>query len=291
MSDRYLLPEYDELKMRKGREYTKNKLEAVEHYLGMFSKSMKNKRWRSLNYIDLQSGPGKVSVRGSEQVLLGSPLLALTSEKGFSRYFFVDNNQDYVNDLSERVSVSERANQVDLRRGDCNTVVNDIVKKLKQCDKIFLKGKWSSLNLAFLDPEGLELHWSTVEKLASVNHMDLIINFSTSGFTRNAKMAIEMGNTETIDRFFGTIDWKETYSRVSNEDGNRIRREMLDFYKGNLVALGYQYVFDDLVPDELVVKNIKGVQLYTLFGVSKHKLGGKFWQESISQIRGQKKLF
>ena len=66
---------------------------------------------------------------------------------------------------------------------------------------------------------------------------------------------------------------------------------MIDFYKGRLADLGYIHVVDDLARDELVVKNSKSVQQYTLFVVSKHELGSKFGQEAVSQNRGQRRLF
>jgi hypothetical protein len=41
-----------------------------------------------------------------------------------------------------------------------------------------------SLNLAFLDPEGLELCWMTVAKLAGIRRMDLVINYPEGGLNR-----------------------------------------------------------------------------------------------------------
>ncbi len=54
--------------------------------------------------------------------------------------------------------------------GDCNELVGQIVARIQPGDR-------RSLNLAFLDPEGMELHWATVEQLARLRRMDLIINY------------------------------------------------------------------------------------------------------------------
>ena len=290
MRENYLLPKDDGLPARTASDHTKNKLEALKRYIEMFLNATKNMQWRAWNYIDLQAGPGKVKIRRPNEIVLGSPLIALNAPRSFSNYWFVDSDSENIDALRLRIAQIEQ-NKIMTMCGDCNVVVDEIVKKINAMDTVYLEGIWSSLNLAFLDPEGLELEWSTVEKLASANRMDLIINFSTSGFTRNVERALQSGNTETIDRFFGTVEWKEAYYSVKHEDGNRVRRVMIDFYKGRLADLGYIHVVDDLARDELVVKNSKSVQQYTLFVVSKHELGSKFGQEAVSQNRGQRRLF
>lgn len=276
--------------MRNASEHTKNKLEALKRFIEMFLTATKKGEWRAWNYIDLQAGPGKVKIRQPNEIVLGSPLIALKAPRNFTNYWFVELEGENVRALKQRTNSSERKSNVRIICGDCNVVVDDIVKYITGVDEDYREGKWSSLNLAFLDPEGLELEWSTVEKLASVNRMDLIINFSTSGFTRNVEKALESGNTETIDRFFGTTEWQKTYRKVRHEDGNRIRRAMIDFYKRRLADLDYLHVSDDLYPDELVVKNSKGVQQYTLLFISKSDLGRKFGREAASRNRGQRKL-
>src|SRR5690606_34629237 len=135
------------------------------------------------------------------------------------------------NALSQRLSTSPKRDNVQLLNGDCNIEVDKIVSAIKKEDDRFIEGKWSSLNLAFLDPEGLELKWETVEKLGSLGRMDLIINFSTSGVIRNARQMINMGQTTTIDDFFGTPEWKSIYENASKQDSTKVRRALIDFYK------------------------------------------------------------
>ena len=68
-----------------------------------------------------------------------------------------------------------------LLQGDANEKVYDITHEIKKIDSEYIEGVWPSLNLAFLDPEGLELRWSTVAELAQMNRMDLIIHYSQQG--------------------------------------------------------------------------------------------------------------
>ena len=289
MDLKYLEPVDDGLPMRNASEHTKNKLLALKSFIEMFLNGTKNMPWRAWNYLDLQAGPGRVKIRQTSEIISGSPLIALETNRAFTNCWFVDIDPKNVDALKKRTSQIGRS-KLTIICGNCNVEVNKVVEQINATDSEYREGVWSSLNLAFLDPEGLELEWTTVEKLATVKFMDLVINFSTSGFTRNVETALEKGNTEKIDCFFGTTRWLDAYRTVRHEDGNRIRREMINFYKRRLANLGYIHVSDDLYPDELVVKNSKGVQQYTLLFISKSDLGRKFGREAASRNRGQRKL-
>ncbi|MBI5667693.1 MAG: three-Cys-motif partner protein TcmP [Chloroflexi bacterium] len=200
----YLLPEDDGLPMRESQDYAKDKLRILEGYISRFTTSMRNKQWSALGYIDLLSGPGKNRFQPSGDILLGSPLIALTTRYPFTYYHFVEMGNQEHNALEQRIASSEHVERVKVIYGDCNVIVNSMVAEIEARDRQFLaEHKWSSLNLAFLDLEGLELEWATVEKLGRVRKMDLIINFSTSGFTRNAAQMLESENTAR----FGQILW------------------------------------------------------------------------------------
>ena len=267
--------------MRPNNTHAKAKLLAMEGYINRFITSMCSRGWRELYFIDLFAGPGKNRF-GNDEVLLGSPLVALTARDSFTKYRFAEIDPGNCATLSRRVDSSERRDHVKIFQGDCNEVVNEIVREIIKTDSVFVEGLWSSLSLAILDPEGLELRWDTVEKLGRMNRMDLIINFSTSGITRNARKFLNTGNTEKIDRFFGTTDWQAAY-REAGGDKTRVRRALLDLYKSGLENRGYE-VAEPPASDELVFKNKRNVQLYTLIGASKHQLGVEFWRDAISKI-------
>ncbi len=208
-----LLPEDDGLVMRDSQDYAKDKLTIFEGYISRFITSMRLKPWRAINFIDLQAGPGKNIFDPSNDILLGSPLIALTTKYQFTNYWFVELKPENFDALQQRVNEHERAQLVKFINDDCNVAINDIVGEIQDIDKSYVKGKWPSLNLAFLDPEGLELNWDTVEKLGQVGGMDLIINFSTSGFTRNADQMLSKESITLLDKFFGTPEWKTVYRK------------------------------------------------------------------------------
>jgi three-Cys-motif partner protein len=158
--------------------------------------------------------------------------------------------------------------------------------EINDLDGQWIKGKRSTLNLAFLDPEGLELSWETVKTLAQVGRMDLIINFSTMGINRMARSELNSPNGK-LDRFFGTDEWRACYRDHTN--ATQRRQAWIALYLKRLKAFGYQ-VSENPELESIPVHNSRGAQVYSLIFASKHPLGGKFWQ-SASKTTQQPKLF
>lgn len=287
MTDKYLQNVDDGLMMRDSQDYAKDKLTILSGYISRFTTSMRNKKWRALNYIDLQAGPGKNQFKPSGDIGLGSPLIALTTPRLFNNYFLVElGNQEYPT-LEQRIQTSNVRDRINLYHGDCNVEIDKIIHRLNHIDNEKIPDKWGSLNLAFIDPEGLEIEWKTIEKLGKQSRMDLIINFSTSGITRNIKKFFQSDEETAIDRFFGTYEWRDIYSNLIGRDNTIVRRELLDFYIYRLGQFGYE---NDLKRDEHVFKNKKNRQIYSLVFASKHRLGIKFWNGAVKEVQ-QPRLF
>ena len=271
MSENYLLPKDDGLPARPSKEHTKLKLEALRRYIYMFTTAMRGK-WESRTYTDLLAGPGKASFQQTDisqpcEFQLGSPLIALTTDHPFTHYWFVEKQKNYNKALKQRVSTNQFASRARIIEGDCNIAVDDIVTEITA-----LK---NSLNMAFLDPEGLELPWVTIEKLAKVERMDLIILFSTKGFIRNVKNSFATQNHTTLDRLFGGTGWRDEYTK---DPGQFDRYRMVEYYKSLFARYGYKF-------KELSVKNSKNAEIYRLIGGGKHRLAVNFWEEAIQGAR------
>lgn len=277
--DKYLFPEDDGLTARPSGDWAKDKLFYVKHYIDTFEKAMRSKPWRRRIYIDLFAGPGKCIDRNSKEYFLGSPLLSLTTEHPFTDYFFVDKNETDLDTLKTRSSHLSFANRIQFLVGDANKRVFDITEEIKKIDDPFIKGSWPSLNLAFLDPEGLELEWNTVSELAKMKRMDLIIHYSQQGIKRMADRLCNSPSETKLDKFFGDRTWRNIY--MNSKDGaTGIHRPLIDYYKLKLRQLGYVEVKDDEdVWTEPLMKNQKNAPLYRLLFASKSDLGVRFWKD------------
>jgi three-Cys-motif partner protein len=276
----------DGLPMRSAGKWAEEKLDYLRRYIDVFETSMRSK-WRFRNYIDLQAGPGKNYIKETGEVLLGSPLVALTTKYPFTGYHFIEFDADLAEALETRCSASTVFKQVHIKTGDCNHVVDTIVNELKTKEHL-------SLNLAFLDPEGLELHWSTVARLASIKRMDLIVNYPQGGLNRYMALAIEDDDETAVDLFFGSRDWRHIYSGWQVSRGSGLHRQLIDLYLSKLKALGYTDLRrDDEVEDEPLIRNSKRrAPLYRLLFASKHPLADNFWHDVTRRdVYGQRRLF
>lgn len=290
--DKYLLPEDDGLLARPSGDWAQDKLFYVKHYIDTFEKSMRAKPWRNRVYIDLFAGPGKCVDRSSGKYFLGSPLLALTTEFPFTDYFFVDMDSKNLKALEARSQSSlVPFDRINFLIGNASEQVYEITKRIREFDSSYISGIWNSLNLAFLDPNGLELEWSIISELAQMKKMDLIIHYSQQGVERMAKRSVGSKKETTLDRFFGDTGWKDIYYK--NKDSVKgYHRPLINYYKSKLKDLGYIEVKDDEeIWTEPLMRNQNNAPLYRLLFASKSELGVKFWKD-ITKIKrsGQMQL-
>lgn len=275
----YLQPQDDGLPTRETGNWAVVKLDYLERYINVFETSMRDKPWRRRHYIDLFAGPGKCRVPMGP-VNLGSSLLSLVTPYPFTDYFFVDNDEQNIEVLRQRCSAFSNPTSIKFYCGDANVVVHDVVECIQAVDDQFIKGKWSSLNLAFLDPEGLELKWETVASLATLYSMDLIINSSQGGLNRYMPIAFEE-ELSAVDDFFGGMEWRNIYERHLRGEIANPHPELINLYREKLQDLGYEKVRLDLDTGYApLVRNAKrNAPLYRLLFASKDPLGHDIWKE------------
>jgi three-Cys-motif partner protein len=293
--DNFLLPKDDGLVVRASGEWVKEKLFFVKRYIDVFEVAMREKNWRRRIYIDLFAGPGKCIVRDSQEYLLGSPLLALQTRHPFTDYYFVDSDSENVEALRKRANATSIPNtQIHIISGDANRKVGEIVDEIAKFDQTFIRGVLPCLNLAFLDPEGLELEWESVEALAKMNRMDLIIHYSQNGLTRNVERCFTSSAETVIDRFFGDRKWRDVYKgTLDMKEIVGVHRALIDYYKSKLCGLGYVVINDssEVVHEPLIRSTQRNAPLYRLLFASKHTLGNKIWNEVTKKdIYGQERL-
>lgn len=267
-----LQPVDDGLPMRRSGKWTKKKVDILTRYIVTSTTAMKNK-WRRRIYIDLQAGPGKNYLPTNREVFLGSPLLALVQGAGFTDYWFVEQNKQYAAALHRRCQGKSYEYLIRILTEDCNVAVDQIVREVGRIG--------NTLSLVFLDPEGLELRWDTVLKLASLR-ADIIINFSIMGLRRYADQALTLPPQTRADRFFGTTAWRGI---PRNPDGTMPGHQWIEFYQERLRVLGYSWGTAESF------KNRRQGELYRLLFASKHDLGIKLWEDARKNAPTQRALF
>jgi three-Cys-motif partner protein len=156
-------------------------------------------------YIDAFSGSGKHRSRDTGEEIQGSPLRALEVEPGFKKYFFIDLSPVKVKNL--RRECAGKGN-VHIYQKDCNDVL---------IQKIFPQVTYESLRRAFcfLDSYGMHYQWEVLEKAASMETIEVILNFPTMDLNMNALWnnpdGLPVGLKKRMNRFWGDDSWQEEF--------------------------------------------------------------------------------
>lgn len=156
--------------------------------------------------------------------MAGSPLLASTAITPFKKMYFVDTQPKKLDVLGKRLKILEGKGMCKspyaLIQGDCNEVIDAVLAEIKT-------GKYNFL--VFVDNQGLDAEWKTIEKLLDC-HCDIIINFPTSSINRdlhtNAAKAFlgcqdisELGSSEPIDYYLNKIRRTRTAEAIRINTG------------------------------------------------------------------------
>ncbi len=173
------------------------KLAIFAFYADLYTSIIKA-RFPQAYYLDLFAGPGLNRINETGDLIFGSPLLAdRVPRKGkkFDGMILIEKGQDDANSLRKLLPNAE------VHHRDVN----------KDGLEIALKSIPSSSCpvLAFVDPEGLEIHWSTLEKLLGI-WCDAMINYQPTSVRR---VVGSLKNTpaleNSLNRYFGGSLWKD----------------------------------------------------------------------------------
>jgi len=194
----------------------------------MFTKAMREKPLE-LVYVDLFAGPGKCIVRGSQEEIDGSPLIALKSTYKFRKYIFVESDPRALDALKARVSTLGFQVPCLYYGKDCNSAVGDIRKELSS----------RTLSLTFIDPTGLQITWDSIKELTAGLRMDILLNFMYGiALKRNLEKSLKVENS-AVDKFLPkTIDWRKLFHKYRG-DVRRTSSAILKGYIQELNRIGY----------------------------------------------------
>lgn len=203
---KYVVSDYrkaqsDGLRGRMAGPWTAEKLGYLRKYINAFVIAMAPKRsegkWEQLVYIDPLCGPGIDIDKRSNEEFPGSPLIALNAGPTFDRFVFGDLDALNVESLRARIAPSAMA-RVSLEAQDCHDRVGHAVAALSR----------RALGLAFIDPEGFEVHWPVFEEL-SRRSIDIVYLFPSGiGIVRNLVRYVKEDHSD-LDKLWGNREWRK----------------------------------------------------------------------------------
>ncbi|PKB68927.1 MAG: hypothetical protein BZY81_00015 [SAR202 cluster bacterium Io17-Chloro-G4] len=232
---------------RRVGDWTLDKLKILDQYLPAYLSATQKATERI--YIDAFAGPGQNLLNRSDRVIDGSPLIALDASgpKGtiFDRLFFIEDDPEAASELNQLLSSHDKTNRAKVIPGEVNQKLPELMAKLPKRSPTFI----------FIDPEGIDPRWSTIEALVPWR-TEFLINFPLG-------MSIKRNLTSRkIVDYFGTQD----VDILLKQAVGKIDRPLLDFYKNRLRTIGYGYQ----VEDERLVKTSNNQSLYYLIFAGKN---------------------
>jgi len=185
------------------------KLLVLLRFVDIYTKIIKAPRqsafFQNMYYIDLLAGSGlcriKLKSRLKGDVIAGSALIACTQcYHPFDKYFFVEKNLEHAKALEMRVKTI--AENFTLFNCDCNDCIENIMGEIGEKDHY----------LAFVDCEGLDVSWSTMQSLFAKSG-DILLNFQTQNICRVQAKALKdssgsKGCAKRLNWFFGDDRWE-----------------------------------------------------------------------------------
>ena len=154
--------------------------------------------------------------------------------------------------------------------GDCNDKIPQALTELGHVS-------WAP-TFAFLDPDGIQLRWSTLKALAdhkkrSKNKVEMWLLFSTMGLVR--RLALDEERLRPQDErsavyAFGDDTWRPIYQqrRGGQIDGRQARAEYINLYRWKIEhELGYRHTF------ALEIRNDRGVPIYAMVFATDNEAG------------------
>ncbi len=168
-------------------DWTGLKLICLEYYVPTYLNILGNMNKR-VAYVDFFSGPGLDLIGNSKVPLPGSPLIAVEhhgTRRRFDLHVHADTNESFIDALRSRLAAYRKASdpvapssdQVDIDVRDANRLARDL--------PTILANHSIEHSLLFIDPEGLEMRWDSLEYLAeNCRYSDWIILFPSAGLNR-----------------------------------------------------------------------------------------------------------
>jgi len=152
-----------------GGDWTKTKIEVLVDYAKAYLRIMnKYPQYRTL-YFDGFAGSGFI-VQGDEQdlnITIGAArrIVEIEDPTSFDGYYFVEKDKDKLESLKHGTTNKYTNKTIHLVDGDCNKKLCDMAEHLnkpksqREFDKV----------LAYIDPCGMQLEWSSVEALEGID--------------------------------------------------------------------------------------------------------------------------
>lgn len=274
--------EPDGLHLPRVKPHSLEKLDLHNYYAAIFAAGMR-KLWPNLVYVGLYSGAGAAEVEGMDRVVMTSALSVLTQDSPFTRYVFVDEDEDCIEALRVRAEGIGVADRASFLQENVNESVGAVLAALPNW-----KTEGGVLTFCFIDPFKIDLDFDVIRRLASLRIDILLMVPLGYDVRRNWKDYVERpAMRDRLSRFLGEEEWLKDWEKFGRPY-SQFPRFVQDRLNQAMQALGFIEIQHRDIRDVKV--SGKNVYLYSLHLYSKSKLAIKLWRESLKGTSEQQTL-
>jgi len=269
---------------RFGGTWTDEKLARVAKYLSAYTtifRANERARFFTTIYIDAFAGSGTRIPSSHDdgstplfadieadpearQFKLGSAANALRVSPDFERYVFIESDRNKIRELGTLIGQHpDKRERVQTLSEDANRALLRLVRETD----------WRTHRaVAFLDPYGMAVEWSTIEALARTKAIDLWLLFPLGQAVNRLLVRREIptgGFADALTRCFGTDDWRTVFYQPSRQgelfggDPGVEKIASFDtiaaFFRERLAT-----VFEQVAPTSLPLFNSRNIPLFLL---------------------------
>jgi three-Cys-motif partner protein len=193
----------------------------------------------------------------------GSVRKVLSLEQKFHYYWFIEKNPEYAKSLEAMVQYEykDRAPQCNIKVGDANEILLAWSERLRAIDRA----------VVFLDPYGMDVRWTTIERLATTRKVDLWMLFPASSIIR---MLPRQGPpaeawSKRLTELFGHDSWKNEFYReeeITDLFGEHVaaHRSVSERTVAEYILRRLSSIFPGVVKQPLILRNSRGSPLFML---------------------------
>lgn len=266
------------------------KLEIIRRYAAKYTQVMEGQRRRKRGplrwlYIDGYAGSGHHVSKARNELVEGSPLIALRTDPPFHEYHFIDADPEKADEL--RNQVGDRAD-VFVYSGDCNEVL---------LSKVFPRAAYGEYKraLCLLDPYNINLTWEVIEAAGKAKSIEIFVNFMIMDINRNALRKnpdkIVKSKAEQMTRLWGDDSWHDAgyeYTTLFGEDMPlKVSNERFSeaFRQRLIQRAGFKFV-----PAPMPMRTKTNAVIYYLYFASQNETGKKIVSYIFDQYRKKQGL-
>jgi three-Cys-motif partner protein len=265
-----------------GGYWTELKMEIVVKYAKAYLTIMNKQHWVKTIFFDGFAGSGYIEIDegiidydgDNTEKTKGTALriLEISEPKPFDIYYFVELNESNKNELQKEVKSVTNSSNVHIVQADCNQKLMALAT--------FMKKNKSYRTLAFIDPFGMSLNWSSIEALKDLG-VDIWILIPT-GMGANRLLKTDGNISEAwwnkLESFFGMtkqeideIFYKRTSVPTLFGEENKVEKQIDSIQKiYSLYETKLKEVFK-YVSNPFIIKNSTNSIMYHFLMATNNK--------------------